>query len=121
MFASGAMSEAGDEQRPDGPPGPAIIPVSEVLRESEERFRAFAENARDSIVEISPDARYLYVSPSFTELFGWRPEEVLGTNALAFVHPDDFTEMDAIRATAFAAEAGTRVVCRFRHSDGSYV
>ena len=121
MFASGAMSEAGDEQRPGDPPGPAIIPVSEVLRESEERFRAFAENSRDSIIEISPDARYLYVSPSFTELFGWRPEEVLGTNALAFVHPDDFTEIDAIRATAFAAEAGTRVVCRFRHSEGSYV
>jgi PAS domain S-box-containing protein len=121
MFASGAMREAGDEQRPGDPPGPAIIPVSEVLRESEERYRALAENARDAIVEISPDAGYLYVSPSFTELFGWRPEEVLGANALAFVHPDDFTEIDAIRATAFAAESAARVVCRFRHSDGSYV
>ncbi|HEY8155972.1 MAG TPA: PAS domain S-box protein, partial [Myxococcota bacterium] len=64
------------------------------------RFRALTEHAQDAIAEISLDARLLYVSPRFTELFGWQPDEITGKNALELVHPDDRLPVDGIRERA---------------------
>ena len=49
------------------------VPVVDGLRESEARFRALAEHARDVILEITPDARVVYVSPSVSDSFGYEP------------------------------------------------
>ncbi len=104
----------------DAAAAPQRIPVREGTQESHEHFRALTEYARDAIVEISPEARFLYVSPSFTELYGYRPEEVLGTNAFEFIHPEDRTEVDVIRSFAFSEETPAQFVFRFRHRDGSW-
>jgi len=46
------------------------------LRQSEERFRRLAENARDVIYRMSiPDGKYEYVSPAALSAFGYSPEE----------------------------------------------
>jgi PAS domain S-box-containing protein len=104
----------------DAAAAPQSIPVREGTQESHERFRALTEYSRDAIVEISRDARFLYVSPSFTESYGYRPEEVLGINALELIHPEDRTEVDAIRSLAFSEETTAQFVFRFRHRDGSW-
>ena len=88
--------------------------------QSSERFRAIAENARDAVAEITPDARLLFVSPSFTELFGYRPEEVLGKNALELIHPDDLAQVEEIRVQAMAEERPVQLTFRFRHANGSW-
>jgi PAS domain S-box-containing protein len=85
-----------------------------------ERFRALAEQARDAITEITPDARFLYVSPSFTELFGYLPDEVLGKSALELIHPDDVQQVDSIRSEAMEEERPAQLVFRFRHKNGSW-
>jgi len=51
------------DQKPDEDAPPV---VSDARRQAEERFRALTEHARDAILEISDDARMLYVSPGFT-------------------------------------------------------
>jgi PAS domain S-box-containing protein len=100
--------------------GSTTIPVSDVQRENEERFRALAEHAGDAIAEIAPDARLLYVSPSFTETFGHPLGEVLGKSALELVHPEDLPEVDAIRRSAFAEERAAQLVFRLRHGNGTW-
>jgi PAS domain S-box-containing protein len=50
--------------------------TEEALRESENRFRRFAENARDIIYRMSlPDGRYEYVSPAAYDISGFTAEE----------------------------------------------
>ncbi len=50
--------------------------TEEELRQSEERFRRLAENARDVIYRMSlPDRKYEYVSPAAYSMFGYYPEE----------------------------------------------
>jgi PAS domain S-box-containing protein len=63
------------------------------MRASEERFRALAEHAKDPICEFSADGRFLYASPSFTELMGY-PREELGRLRFAdLVHPADYSSL----------------------------
>ncbi len=97
------------------------VPVVDGLRESEARFRALAEHARDVILEITPEAQVGYASPSVREMFGYAPEELEGRNALEFVHPEDFAEVDAIRATVFGSHTSAMVLFRFRCADGGWV
>lgn len=61
------------------------------LKESEERFRRFTENAKDMIFRMSVSKRsFEYVSPAVTELFGYSPEEFYDNPKMIekIVHPD---------------------------------
>jgi PAS domain S-box-containing protein len=92
----------------------------ESLRESEERYRLMADNATDLISRHSPQGVYLYASPASRALLGYRPEELLGTSAYGYLHPDD---ADALRRTD--ADGGTflsagTAITRVRRKDGSY-
>ena len=48
------------------------------LRESEERFRDFAESASDWFWEMGPDLAFTFGSDRFYEITGWTREEVYG-------------------------------------------
>jgi PAS domain S-box-containing protein len=59
------------------------------LEASEKRFRSLIENSEDMILLMNANREITYVSPSFTKLLGYQPEEVLGKRPLNFTHPDD--------------------------------
>ncbi len=46
------------------------------LRESEERFRTFAEKAPIGITIMKPDKRFEYINPHFTEIFGYTIQDM---------------------------------------------
>lgn len=52
--------------------------VEEALSKSETRFRFLAENAKDIIfqVEIEPELKLSYISPSVNEIIGYTPQEL---------------------------------------------
>jgi PAS domain S-box-containing protein len=61
------------------------------LRESEDRFRRLAENAKDMIYRMTlPDGRYEYISPASSDLLGYSPDEFYNSPRLAtdIIHPD---------------------------------
>ena len=91
------------------------------LRESEERFRALAEHAKDPICEFSAAGEFLYASPSFSELMGYTREELARLRFAEFVHPDDHPALiQKYSANAPGDVAGTSIY-RARHRDGSWV
>ena len=54
-----------------------------ILRESEERFKSFFENAADAIFEATPDGTILATNPAAGKIFGWtEPEMIAGGREL---------------------------------------
>jgi PAS domain S-box-containing protein len=58
------------------------------LRESEERFRDFAESASDWFWEMGPDLAFTFGSDRFYEITGWTREEVYGQGREFLVDPE---------------------------------
>ncbi len=50
--------------------------VEAELRESEERFRTFAEKAPIGITIMGPDRKFEYINPTFTEIFGYNFKDI---------------------------------------------
>ena len=59
------------------------------LRTSEAKYRTLVEKSLAGVYMTAGD-RFLYVNPMFAEIFGYRPEEIVGQLTVAdLVHPDD--------------------------------
>ena len=80
--------------------------AEEALRRSEERFaKAFKASPDVLVISRVSDGTILEVNESWSELFGYRSEEVLGKSSLAlnlFVNPED-----RLRALAALREQGS--------------
>ncbi|MFA5515690.1 MAG: PAS domain S-box protein [Desulfuromonadales bacterium] len=59
------------------------------LRDSEERFRAFFENAAVGLAEMDRDALFLQVNDRFCQITGYRREALLGRTPHELTHPDE--------------------------------
>ena len=59
------------------------------LRESEEKYRLLVEGQKDMVVELDTEGRFLFVSPSYCEMFGKTEEELIGKKFIPSVHQDD--------------------------------
>ncbi|OHD56336.1 MAG: hypothetical protein A2Y33_12070 [Spirochaetes bacterium GWF1_51_8] len=59
--------------------------------ENKEKYRFLIENSSDLIVRFHPDGYLKFVSRSFCELLGRRESELLKSDFVSLVHPDDQT------------------------------
>ena len=57
--------------------------TEEALRQSEEKYREFMENAKHGIFQSSPDGQLLYVNPALVSLLGYASKEELQSRNLA--------------------------------------
>ena len=62
----------------------------------EQHFRALIEHAHDIVVLLGPDGSILYQSPATERVLGYTPEELVGTNVLDIVHPEDRERAPAV-------------------------
>ncbi len=96
--------------------------AEEALRESEEKFRLFADHAHDIILMYDTDGTCRYVSPSLQSRLGYDPESVIGQKIQNFVHPDDLSQLaDFNKGSLKARPAGFTHLYRVRHADGHWV
>jgi PAS domain S-box-containing protein len=70
--------------------------IENILMDSEERFRQFAENTSDAFVLCSDDA-VLYINPAFEKIFGHPVKEAYHHNHIPneWIHPDDRVKVSA--------------------------
>jgi len=84
-------------------------------------FQALIKNAFDVIKVVDLQAKTIFVSSSVERVMGYQPRELIGTNPLDFVHPDDLD--GAIRALESVKQSGgthQTGAIRARHKDGSW-
>lgn len=53
--------------------------IERILRKSEEEHRAVLEASPNCVIAYDTQGRAIYVNPAFTRIFGWTPEEVIGS------------------------------------------
>ena len=94
----------------------------EKLKKSEERFRAFVENANDVVFALTPAGEFSYVSPNWTEAFGYALEETIGKPFPPFVHPDDVPGcLEFMRRVFETGQKQSGVEYRVRSRSGEYL
>ncbi|MFX1568072.1 MAG: PAS domain S-box protein [Promethearchaeota archaeon] len=90
------------------------------LRESEEKYRFISESAMDLIAIINMKMKFEYINEKIhKKVMGYEKEELIGKNAMSFIHPDDRKEV--LKAFKNASEKGESFAeVRIRHKDGYY-
>jgi PAS domain S-box-containing protein len=91
-----------------------------LLKEIEERRQIF-ETSLDLILVTDRRGNFLSVSPSSTDVLGYRPEEMIGHSAVEFVHPDDLANTRNEMRAARNGRAMRNFECRYLHKDGHAV
>ncbi|XOV83976.1 MAG: ATP-binding protein [bacterium] len=98
----------------------AVQEAAQAVNELEKeriRMRTVVESLTPGLIDLE-DGRITYIAPGVRELSGHEPDEVIGSNILSFLHPDDVS-----RALTWLASAlpGDHVELRVRHKDGHWV
>ncbi|MBM3323748.1 PAS domain S-box protein, partial [candidate division WOR-3 bacterium] len=96
--------------------------VERALEESEEHFRALAENAGDAILVAVGDGRHVYVNPRAAALTGYETGELLAMRFHELAHPD---EVPMLKERYRRRQAGEAVPGSYRtairHRNGTRV
>jgi diguanylate cyclase (GGDEF)-like protein/PAS domain S-box-containing protein len=96
--------------------------MAAALASKEANFRLLAEGSSDMVTRIGLDERLHYVSPSTLRVVGWRPDQLVGTPALAGVNPEDLPRVHEIVAALKRGEREeARVSYRTRHREKSEI
>ncbi|WP_321346601.1 PAS domain S-box protein [uncultured Draconibacterium sp.] len=59
------------------------------LAENEKKYRFLVESVNDVVYEISGDGSFKYISPVSEHIFGYTPEELVGTKLFDYVFKED--------------------------------
>jgi PAS domain S-box-containing protein len=92
------------------------------MEESERRYRLLAENATDIIIWSDLTTCRRYVSPAVRTVLGYDPDDLIGTQPLDFVHPDDVAAYRRVLDDLTSARTARALTCqRYRHRNGHWV
>jgi len=91
------------------------------LRDGERRYRLLADNTLDVIWQMDLEARFTYVNPAIQQLFGYAPEEFIGTSLADHCDPEHLEELLEVIAhelEALGDHDGVVVETVMLHRDG---
>jgi two-component system, cell cycle sensor histidine kinase and response regulator CckA len=70
----------------------------ELLRKSEERFRAVVEKSSEAVALVDSDGKIVYESPNAVRISGFTASERIGASGRLGLHPDDLPRVSALFA-----------------------
>ncbi|OPZ87988.1 MAG: Sporulation kinase E [bacterium ADurb.Bin429] len=91
---------------------------NQALRESEERFHAFAELAPVGIFVGDASGEVTYVNERWSAITGWPREQALGTKWMDGIHPDDREYVTGVREVTFRERRESQLEYRYLTPDG---
>ena len=97
------------------------------LKENELRIREVLENSLDASYKRNLVTNcYEYLSPAFTRISGYSPEElgsIPAESIFGMVHPDDAAEFNRVisRSISDSSFADNKLKYRFKHKNGYYI
>ena len=95
--------------------------TEEELQRTEALYRLVVEHTQDLVNVVDADGKLVYVSPSHEKVLGYPVDELVGTNTLDLIHPDDVqTAAEAIQEGLVEGKV-FRSEIRMRHKEGHWV
>jgi PAS domain S-box-containing protein len=87
-----------------------------------ELLSALLEHAQDIIIVLDDDGTISFVNPAIDRTLGYEPEEMVGTDAFQYVHPDDREDTVELFTQLVEEPDRTtdRVTHRIQHADGHW-
>ncbi|WP_158599094.1 bifunctional diguanylate cyclase/phosphodiesterase [Planococcus salinus] len=89
--------------------------------ESEKRFRIIAENIHDVIVLMSDTGKYLYVSPSSEEIYGYKNTELMNKPPYHNTHDKDKSLLKENFWNAIESRQPKKMQLRIRHKTKGWI
>jgi len=87
----------------------------------EQQLRDIVVTSQDWIWEHDRDGKFTFCSDSVRAILGYRPEDIVGTNASQYVHPEDLAALDfAMHTLGPSQRTASNLQARWRHRNGSY-
>jgi len=98
-----------------------LVRAEEALQETNARHSSMMANIGDVIGIMGVDGLMKYKSPNIERWFGWKPEDLVGTDGWETIHPE---EIERIQKEFYALlekeNASTTVEYRYKCKDGTY-
>ena len=90
------------------------------LERTERHWHALLQHSSDVIVLIDRAGVVRYVNAAVSEAAGYRPDQLVGTDAFRLIHADDRDEVRSVLERLITDGRPTRVSYRLTHADGSW-
>jgi PAS domain S-box-containing protein len=85
-------------------------------------FATLLAESTETVSIVDTDRRIGYVSPAIERLLGYDPDDLIGEDSLAYVHPDDRDRAsERLQRLIDDADEELTEEIRLRHADGSWV
>jgi PAS domain S-box-containing protein len=95
--------------------------AEQTVHQNEERFRLLIENALDIITVLGTDGIIHYESPSVEKVLGYKPEDLISKNILAYIHPEDVEDfLNILNQVVQNPKVALSIEFRFQHQNGSW-
>ncbi len=91
------------------------------VNENEKRLTALLEHSLDLLILFDVEGKILYQNQAIYRTLGYQPADIVGTNILEYLHPDDLDRtIKLFQDVLKTNDSIVRTEVRFRHKDGSY-
>ncbi|RLM53864.1 PAS domain-containing sensor histidine kinase [Halobellus sp. Atlit-31R] len=84
---------------------------------------ALLDYTQDKVVLLDASGQYTYANEATERLLGYEPNELVGTNAFEYIHPEDTIEVRTAFERTIEASSVTESAVRYRHqtSDDTFL
>ncbi|MCX9191822.1 phosphodiesterase [Carbonactinospora thermoautotrophica] len=97
------------------------VALNRELAAREDHFRSLVQGSSDVIMIATEQGQLRYLSPAVEQVFGYQPDELVGSQLRLIIHPEDAAEfMAELREFVDSGAPSTRIDCRVRGADGTW-